>query len=340
MKSAWVVAKQKVEIKDIDMPEITEDGVMIQIKSVGICGSDIGCYMGEHPFRNAPSMLGHEMSGCVTEVGKKVVNFKKGDRVAFNPVVSCGHCAMCKSGHESICENRQIAGADGSIIQGTMAEYICAPESHVRKIADDVSYDCGSLIEPMSVAVHAMKRFTGEKKSILIYGTGVIGLCSLLYAKDMGYQNIYCVNRGKFKRDLALELGATAVFNPNEVDLPKELKKYEPNGINAVMLSVANEQIMKDLFDCMSGRGEICYVYQNTRPVPTNFTPLVNREYAIMGSTGETMEDFDDAVDYVNRNTTVMEKLITKILPMNQTAEAVELMQDSSSIKVIVHPEE
>lgn len=206
MKSAWVTAPRTVEMKEMDMPRVTEDGVLIRIKSAGVCGSDIGLFSGEHPFRVPPAMLGHEMAGEVVETGKNVTDYKPGDRVAFNPVVNCGKCEECADDIGNLCLDRQIAGANGSSIQGTFAEYINVPESHLCKFENHVSYDCGMMIEPLSVAVHALKRFNGRKDSMLIYGTGVIGLCSLLYARDMGDKRIYCVNRGAFNREMAMKL--------------------------------------------------------------------------------------------------------------------------------------
>ena len=342
MKSAWVIAPKKVELKEIEMPKVTDDGILIKIKAAGVCGSDIGCFMCEHPFRTPPSMLGHEMSGVVVECGKNTTGFKPGDKVAFNPVVSCGHCELCEDGAGNCCADRTIAGADGSPIQGTFAEYINAPASFVTKFDDDISYDVGCLIEPMSVAVHAIKRFTGRKDSILVYGTGVIGICTVLLAKNMGYKRIYCTNRRKYNRDLAMEFGATAAWNPAETDTVEMLKKLEPNGVNAVMLSIADDKIIKECEDVLKPRGEIVYVYQNIKPVAVNFTPLVNREYAIYGATGETMEDFDEAAEYVSKHPDLCQKLISRVYPMTESAAAVDFMMQKEIpvIKVLVHPEE
>lgn len=341
MKSAWVVAPKTVEIKDMEMPKVTENGVLIKIEAAGVCGSDVGLFSGEHPFRQPPAMLGHEMAGQVMEVGKNVTAYKSGDRVAFNPIVNCGHCDFCDDDIGNLCGDRQIAGANGSSVQGTFAEYICVPDTHLCKLQDHVSYDCGALIEPLSVAMHALKRFTGKRDSMLIFGTGVIGLCSLLLAKDMGYKRIYCTNRGAYNRELALKLGATAAFNPNEVDIPKVLREHEPEGINACVLSVASEKIISDVMDSMRPRGEICYAYQNTRPVATNFCPLVNNEFTIFGTTGETMNDFREAADFVNRYTDLAQQLITHIKPLSESQQAVDLMSSRSEpvVKVLVHPQ-
>lgn len=342
MKSAWVVAPRKVEIREMETPKVTEGSVLIKIKAAGVCGSDIGLFTGEHPFRTPPAMLGHEMAGEVVGVGENVTEYKPGDRVAFNPIVNCGHCDFCEDDIGNLCGSRQIAGANGSSVQGTFAEYINVPATHLCKLAEHVSYDVGALVEPLSVAMHALKRFTGKKDTMLIYGTGVIGLCSLLLAKDMGYKRIYCTNRSLFNRELAMKLGATAAFNPNEVDVPKVLRELEPQGINACVLSVANEKIINDVMASMRPRGEICYAYQNTRPVPTNFCPLVNNEFTIFGTTGETMGDFREAADFVNRNTELAAQLITHVKPLAESAEAVDLMASRNQpvIKVLVHPEE
>lgn len=343
MKTAWVSAPREVEIREMDRPEITDPGyVLINIKTAGVCGSDIGLFSGMHPFRKPPAMLGHEMSGEIVEIGSDVKRFKVGDRVAFNPIVNCGHCPLCKKNRGNICPERNIAGANGSKIQGTFAEYIAVPETHLSLLEDHVSFDEGALVEPMSVAVHALKRFKGKRNSMLIYGTGVIGLFALLYAHKLGYERIYCTNRGEYNRKLAMKLGATAAFNPNEVDIAKVIRELEPDGIDATVLSVANEEILSNVMEVTTPGGEICYVYQNTNPVSTNFCPLVNNEFEIFGVTGETMDDFEDAAEYINKHTETVKKIITHVYPMSRAQEAVEKMLDRSEpvIKVLVHPGE
>lgn len=342
MKTAWVTGHRTVEIREMEMPGINETEVLVNIKAAGICGSDIGLFVGEHPFRKPPAMLGHEMAGVVVEVGSNTTKFKKGDRIAFNPIVNCGQCELCKEDIGNLCSQRQIAGVPGSRIKGTFAEYISVPETHLTLIADHVSFESGAMVEPFSVAVHALARFTGKKDSLLILGTGVIGLCSLLLAKSMGYKRIYCTNRGEYNRRVAVDCGATAAFNPLEVNLAEVLKEYEPNGIDACVLSVASQEIMNDLFACLKPRGEICYVYQNTNEIPTNFCPLVNNEFSIMGTTGETMNDFKAAADFVNNHTDMAEKLITHVMPLSESQQALELMENRTEpvIKIIVHPGE
>ena len=345
MRTAWAADILRAEIREMENPRIKDpQDVLIKIKTAGVCGSDIGLFNGSHPFRKPPAMFGHEMSGEILEVGSGVFGFKKGDRVAFNPIVNCGKpdCKFCNSDRGNICPDRQIAGANGSRIQGTFAEYIVVPYTHLSRLADHVTYDEGCLVEPMSVAVHAMKQFKGRRDSVLIYGTGVIGLFALLYAKKLGYKRIFCTNRGEYNRRLAMELGATAAFNPNEVNIKEVLKELEPDGINATVLSVANEQILSDVMAVTQAGGEICYVYQNTTPVPTNFCPLVNNEFSIFGVTGETMNDFQDAADYINENTETVRRLITHTYPMTKAGEAVAKMSDRSEpvIKVLVHPED
>lgn len=342
MKTAWVTGHRTVEIREMDMPQINETEVLVNIKAAGICGSDIGLFVGEHPFRKPPAMLGHEMAGVIVEVGSQVKKFKEGDRVAFNPIVNCGSCEFCLDDIGNLCEQRQIAGVPGSRISGTFAEYISVPATHLARIEDHVSYEIGAMVEPFSVAVHALARFRGKRDSLLVLGTGVIGLCSLLLAKSIGYKRIYCTNRGEYNRKVAMECGATAAFNPLEVNLVEVLKEHEPNGIDACVLSVASKEITKDLFAIMKPRGEICYVYQNTNEIPINFCPLVNNEFSIMGTTGETMNDFMAAANYVNNHTELVEKLITHVMPLSESQQALELMEKRSEpvIKIIVHPAE
>ena len=110
MKAAFVTDVEKVEVKEIEKPVITDTEVLIKAKTVGVCGSDLHLFRGTHPFRHAPAILGHEIAGEVVEVGSRVTKFKPGDRVTVEPQVGCGHCEMCEKGYISLCPGKKVPG--------------------------------------------------------------------------------------------------------------------------------------------------------------------------------------------------------------------------------------
>jgi L-iditol 2-dehydrogenase len=191
MKAALVVAREKVEIREIDIPKIKSDEALIKVKAVGVCGSDLHLFRGTHPVRKPPAILGHEVAGDIVEVGDRVSNLKVGDRVTVEPQQGCGKCEFCRQGIVSLCLNKKTPGTPDW--NGTFAEYFNAPAQVVHKITDNVSYQMATLIEPLAVAVHTVGRITvKEKDTLVILGSGTIGLLTLVVARESGYEyNLY-----------------------------------------------------------------------------------------------------------------------------------------------------
>ena len=157
MKAALLAAVGKLTITEVEQPDLGRPSdVLIRVGAVGICGSEIHAFQGTHPFRKPPSILGHEVAGEVVDVGAKVSGLAPGDRVFVNPQRTCGECEWCQSGRPNVCSSREMLGTLGWT--GGLAEYIVAPAQNVCPLPDHVSYVQGTLIEPLCVGVHAIRR--------------------------------------------------------------------------------------------------------------------------------------------------------------------------------------
>lgn len=161
MKAVYVIDKEKTEVREIERPTIKPDEVLIKARTVGVCGSDLHLFKGTHPFRHAPAILGHEIAGDIVEVGSAVTKFKVGDRVTVEPQVGCHSCEMCDKGYVSLCKGKAVPGTPKWI--GTFAEYFNAKEEIVYKLNDNISYQVGSLTEPLAVAVHVVNHAQTKK---------------------------------------------------------------------------------------------------------------------------------------------------------------------------------
>ncbi len=224
MKAALVTDVEKVSIEEIERPVIKDDEVLIKVKTVGVCGSDLHLFRGTHAFRKPPAILGHEIAGEVVEIGKRVRNLKVGDRVTVEPQYGCGECEFCRKGLINLCTKKIVPGTAKWI--GVFVEYFNAPEKTVYKLNDSVSYPMGTMIEPLAVAVRGFRRATvKEKDCVVILGSGTIGLLCLVVARQMGYKTIICTDTAQFNLDMALKHGATLAINPLEVDVVEAVKK-------------------------------------------------------------------------------------------------------------------
>lgn len=235
MKAALWYGREDVRVEEATEPKATEGTVKVKVKWCGICGSDLHEYLGgpifipvdePHPLskNKAPIILGHEFSGEITEVGEGVTDFKIGDRVVVEPIVACGKCPACKEGKYNLCSSLGFHGLCGS--GGGFAEYTVFPAEFVHKIPDNLSYEKAALIEPIAVALHSVrmtKFLTGQ--TALVLGAGPIGLATIEALKAAGAKSVIVLQRKSIRQEYAKRAGADVVLDPNEVNIPEEVKK-------------------------------------------------------------------------------------------------------------------
>ncbi len=218
MKAAVLHKAKDLRLDDVPTPEVGPDDVLVQIKSVGICGSDVHYWrtgaIGDFVVE-APMILGHEVAGVVAEVGANVTSLGVGDRVALEPGVPCRRCEACKTGRYNLCPDVQFFATPP--VDGAMSDYAVSPADFAYKIPDSLSLEAAALIEPLSVGIHACRR--GDLKagqSVLITGAGPIGLTSLAAAKASGATEIFISDVRPHRLEVAKKMGATHTFDARD----------------------------------------------------------------------------------------------------------------------------
>ena len=201
----------KIEYLDLPIPEIGADEVLVQMKRVGVCGSDIQIYHGKHKYMKFPVVQGHEGSGVIAKVGARVSGLKIGNRVTIQPQVVCGECAPCRSGHYNVCKNLKVYGVHTG---GMFSEYFPVPASKVLLLPDAMSYDEGSLVEPAAVATGAIRRcgdLTG--RNIVVLGAGTIGNLVAQVAVASAARKVVITDINQKRLDIAKKCGIHACVN-------------------------------------------------------------------------------------------------------------------------------
>jgi L-iditol 2-dehydrogenase len=337
MKAAVVTATERVAIQDIPEPAIKDNEVLIKVKTVGVCGSDLHLFQGTHAFRKPPAVLGHEVAGDIVKIGKDVTNFKIGDRVTVEPHLGCGTCEFCKQDLVNICLNKSAPGTPSWI--GTFVEYFNAPEKTLYKLANTVSYEEGTLIEPLAVAVHALERSTiSSRDCIVILGAGTIGMLALVVAREMGFKTIICTDTAPFNRDMARKLGAAAALDPITEDVASTVKAMTGGrGADLALVCAGADGILDQASECVRKRGEIGVVAMITKKIPFYCYTMVFNEQTMYGAMTYETRDFAKAAAMINGGLDLKD-FVTQELPLEKSQEALDILSKKKEnvIKVIV----
>ncbi len=268
--------------KEIPVPEVKDNEVLVRVEAVGICGSDvhyyqhgrIGDFVVEGDF-----ILGHECAGEIVKVGSGVKHLKTGDRVALEPGKTCGKCEFCKTGRYNLCPDVEFFATPP--YHGVFTNYVTHPEDMCFKLPENVSNIEGALVEPLAVGLHA-NDMGGVKlgDTVLIYGSGCIGLVSLLAAKARGASKVIVVDVLDNRLKKAIELGATHVINPKEKDVVETVAAItEGKGAHVVIDAAAAEATVKQSVDVLRIGGTIVLVGMTPKDeVVFNFMKLMSKE--------------------------------------------------------------
>jgi 2-desacetyl-2-hydroxyethyl bacteriochlorophyllide A dehydrogenase len=337
---AMVTAPGKVEFHERDLPLLVGKDVLVQIKAAAICGSDIHIFKGRHPSVELPISIGHEAAGQIIAVGKEVSRHNVGDRVTIEPVITCGGCDFCKRGQYHLCMNISFQYRKG---QGTFASFFVASEERVYKLPGNLSYEEGALVEPLSVALHAVKKSRIQLgQTSAVFGSGAIGLLVATLVRRAGGNRLFVSDINPFRLGKALEFGATDVINslsadPVEIILAKTLQMGVDRTFEAVGLETTLLQALRVLKK--GGNATLLGIFENPQAVlPVNL--FVQREISLAGSQGYCW-DFQDSLALLENGVIDLKKLITHRLPLKDLQQGFEILTNpkEASIKVVVSME-
>ena len=296
MKAAVWYEKGVLRIEDYAEPSPEADQIKIKVKVCGICGSDLHEYSSgpfiiparPHPLtgrEGGPVVLGHEFSGVVEVVGQQVKRFKAGDRVTVNTLILCGECHYCRRGQYNMCLK---LGTIGFAWDGALAEHMIAPEYAVHPLPDSITDEMGTFVEPLAVAVRAVKRSRlGLGQTVTVVGAGPIGLLVMQVCRAAGASQVFVVEPMTARGELARRLGASQVIDPAEADPGKVLAGLTGGLRSDVAIDCVGSQASFDTAVRVSGRRAIiCVAGMALKPISVPFLRLWGHEKEITFCTG------------------------------------------------------
>lgn len=275
----------KIQFEKKIVPTPKDNEVLVKIMHVGLCGSDVHYY--EHGrigdfIVTKPIILGHESTGKVVEIGKKVKNLKAGDFVALEPGIPCGRCEFCKTGRYNLCPD--IVFMATPPYDGAFVEYVSYPEDMTFKLPDGMGTVEGALIEPLAVGFHAANQ-AGAKigQSAVVLGSGCIGLVTIMTLKSMGVTEIYVVDVIDKRLKKAKKLGAAKTFNANDIDVVKAiLEVTNGKGTDMVFETAGSKLATQQTVQLVNHGGTIVLVgMAPDAEVPYDLGTLISKEASI-----------------------------------------------------------
>ncbi len=338
MLQANMVEPGKIVFEKVDIPEISDEEVLIKVMRIGVCGSDIHVYHGKHPYTSYPVIQGHEFSGKVVKVGSKVINFTEGDRVVAQPQVFCGECYPCRTGNYHICDDLKVMGFQ---TEGWAREYFKVHHSKVLSIPKEMTYDEGAMVEPLAVACHALGRngLDIKGKSILVLGAGTIGNLVAQAAKAKGAAKVMITDLSEFRLKLAKECGIDVTVNSKEERLGE----------------VINRELGDDkadlILECVGAQATITQAVENARKgtdiivvgvfpdeVRVNMGYVQDRELRLIGTLMYKEEDYIEAIKLIADKKISTDLIITDYFSFRDYDQAYQHIdkQGDKAVKVMI----
>lgn len=332
MKAVLLQYIRKFEIKEIPAPElVNDDDVLVNIKMVGVCGSDIHYYttgrIGSQIVK-FPFITGHEAAGIVEKVGSKVTKVKPGQRIAIDPAVSCGKCDQCLSGRENTCRELVFMGAPKQK-EGAMCNYVILKEHNCYPINDEMTFEQAVLSEPLAIGVYSVDQSNPKPNSnVAILGVGPIGMSVFYYLRTNEIGDVYVTDEIDYRLDFAKQLNPKYVGNPNKTNVVEEIKKIEPLEMDIVFECSGDPKAYKHAIELLKPGGLFVIVgIPEVDEIPFPIHELRRKEITILNIRRQS-NSTRKALDYLESGKIKMDMLVTHHFKMEETNEAFELVSN------------
>ena len=337
MRQAVMTGPGKIEMRQVPTPETKSNEVLLRIKHIGICGSDIHVNHGLHPFTSYPVVQGHEFSGIIEQVGSEINELYPGMNVTGRPQIVCGECRPCKRGDYNICDVLRVEGFQAP---GVAQDLFATSPQKIVALPDSLSLEEGALVEPVSVAVHASQKAGDLKeKRIAIFGAGPIGNLIGQVCQSLGAEKVLIRDVSDFRLNIARSCGLENTSNAtNESMSDAQLRVFGNDGYSVAFEAVGIESTLADGIHTIEKGGTLIIVGVFGEKPKIDMAVVGDRELNLIGSLMYKHPDFEEAVRLIELGKIVLAPLITKHFPLEQYEDAYSFIEEQGdrSLKVII----
>ena len=340
MKAAFVKGPSQVEIRTIEKPVGGPGDILVKMQACGVCGSDLEKIYGQYA---QPSMkLGHEPSGIITEVGKSVISFKKGDRVFVHHHVPCYSCHYCLHGNETMCKKY----SETNLLPCGLAEEFVVPEwnvSHggVIKIPDSMTFEEAAMIEPLACCIRSWNKIqVTNGDSVAIFGMGPTGMMHVMLSKVYGLSDIFCFDINDFRLNFAKKFGITEAIKSDDPEAyNKILSKTQNRGVDVAIVATGNLEAVTQAIEFVRKGGTVVLFGVPTKDakLSVDMSKVYSKEITITPSYAASDSNTLDALKLIQEGKTNVKSMITHKFDLVDSHNALEYAhQGNDSMKIII----
>lgn len=350
MNAAVFYGPGNIKVEEKEIPKINDDEVLVKIEASAICGTDLRIYKSGHHAVKPPHIIGHENAGTIVKVGKNVEIFKPGDRVAIDPIVSCGFCHYCRKGVTNLCLTfKKTIEAFGYYYPGGFAEYMAIPKKAIERgnlisVPDGMTFEEAAIAEPMACALNGqLLAGVGAGDTVLVIGAGPVGSMHASLSKILGATKVIISEISQNRLDMAKEIDVADYYiNPEKEDLGDLLKNLTDGiGPDVIMIAASSKIAQEQSVSLVANQGRICFFGglpkdDNIACVDSNL--IHYKEIFIHGSSGATTDHIKICIDLMGSKRIDGKKFITGICSLEDIPRSIEEIAEGKHLKVVVKP--
>ncbi len=324
MTAATLTADRTIDLRSVPLPPLADGELLVQVLATGVCGSDLAAWRGTHPYKGAPAVLGHELCGRVVEVADSNAGFRPGDLVCSAAYAPCGACTPCGRDQMHLCRSRSNLSHEGW--DGSFAEYVVTRAVSTFRLPSGLDPRAGALVEPLSIAAHAVRLPHQLGPATAVIGCGPIGLSCLIAMREHGIETVAGIDLGPEKGARFAALGGTTYADAAAGDAVASLRRSVPDGFDTVVVATGYPGVIHDALALLRPGGDVVVVSYFDTAHSVDLNAFVSSEATLHFSALSTRRDFLEVIGWFERQGFDPTPMISHEFPLRDAADALAVL--------------